>query len=49
MQVDDYMALQRDAYIHKLIQTEEGREYLEKCWILEQTKPDRQKLRDRFS
>lgn len=49
MQVDDYMALLRDAYIHKLIQTEEGREYLEKCWILEQTKPDRQKLRDRFS
>jgi len=40
--------LLRDAYIYKLNQTQKGQEYLEKCWILEQTEPDRKKLRERF-
>lgn len=38
----------RDAYVHTLLQTQEGREYLEKCWIMTQTKPDRKALREKF-
>jgi hypothetical protein len=48
LRVDDFKALLRDAYIHKLNSTETGREYLEKCWILDQTSPERSKLRERF-
>lgn len=44
----DYRVFLRDAVIHNLSHTESGREYLEKCWILEQTKPDRQALREKF-
>ena len=40
--------LLRDAFIYKQSQTKEGREYLEECWILEQTEPDREALRDHF-
>jgi hypothetical protein len=40
--------LVRDAYIHKMSQTEEGRDYLQQCWILTQTKPDKAKLREKF-
>jgi hypothetical protein len=28
-----------------LSKSEKGREYLEKCWVLEQTEPDRKALR----
>jgi len=28
------------------MKTEEGREYLDNCWRLEQTKPDRKSLRE---
>jgi len=31
-----------------LNQTEGGREYLEHCWILEQTKRDRKKIREKI-
>lgn len=53
MQVEEldvfvYYALLRDAVIHKYMQTEDGQEYLEKCWILEQTEPDRVRLREKF-
>lgn len=48
LRVDEFKALLRDAYIYRLNQTKEGQEYLEKCWILEQTVPDRKKLRERF-
>ncbi len=44
----DYRLLLRDAVIHRLSQTESGREYLEKCWMLEQTEPDRKRLGERF-
>jgi hypothetical protein len=30
------------------MQTEEGREYLDKCYIMEQTSPNRKKLREKF-
>lgn len=48
IQVDDFRALLRDAYIYKLQQTKDGQEYLQKCWTLEQSKPDRGKLREHF-
>lgn len=40
-----YLTLRRDAYIHKLSQTEKGQEYLDNAWRMEQTAPDRAKLR----
>ena len=40
-----YLLWLRDAYIHTLDRTEEGREYLDNAWRMEQTKPDRSKLR----
>lgn len=44
----DYLLLRRDAFIYKMNQTEKGREYLDNAYYLEQTKPDRQSLRDQF-
>ena len=38
--------LVRDAFIDRLSQTEEGRDYLEQCWVLTQTKPDKAHLRE---
>lgn len=46
--IDIYLLLLRDAFIYRKRQTEEGREYLENCWILEQTEPDRKTLRENF-
>ena len=39
-----YLLWLRDAYITALNRTEEGRQYLDDCWRMEQTKPDRAKL-----
>ena len=44
----DYLVLRRDAVIHALNRSEEGREYLANAWRLEQTKPDRNSLRNKF-
>lgn len=44
----DYLLLRRDAFIHKLNQTEKGREYLDNAWRMEQTKPDRLALRKKL-
>lgn len=46
LEVFEYWLLLRDSIVHKYLQTQEGREYLENCWILEQTQPDRQSLRE---
>lgn len=43
-----YKLLFRDAFIYNMKQTEKGREYLEDCWILQQTQPDKDKLRNKF-
>ena len=43
-----YLLWLRDAYIAGLNRTEEGRQYLDDCWRMEQTKPDRGKLSARF-
>ena len=46
--IDTYFLLLRDAFIYDKSKTEEGREYLENGWILEQTEPDRNSLREKF-
>lgn len=44
----DYLQYKRDAFIHSLNRTEEGREYLENAKTLAQTEPDRKALRELF-
>jgi hypothetical protein len=43
-----YLVWRRDAYIHMLSRTPAGQEYLDNAWRMEQTKPDRQKLRKKI-
>jgi len=43
-----YLLWLRDAYINMLTQTEEGRDHLDDCWRMSQTKPDRPKLRQKL-
>lgn len=43
-----FKALFIDAYVCKLKQSEKGREYLEDCWLLSQTSPNRKELREKF-
>lgn len=43
-----YLTWRRDAFIHKLNQTEQGKEYLDNAWRMEQTKPDRVRLREKL-
>jgi hypothetical protein len=43
-----YLVWRRDAYIHMLSRTQEGQEYLDNAWRMEQTKPDRTKLRKKL-
>ena len=38
----------REAIVYAYSKTEEGREYLEKAWILSQTEPDVKTLRKKF-
>lgn len=40
-----YLTWRRDAFIHKMSQTEKGQEYLDNAWRMEQTEPDRAALR----
>ena len=44
----DYLTYKRDAFIYRMSQTEKGEEYLNNAWRLEQTKPDREKLKEKF-
>lgn len=44
----DYLTFRRDAFIERMSQTEKGVEYLNNAWRLEQTTPDRKKLREKF-
>ena len=41
----EYLTYRRDAFIHRLNQTEHGQEYLDNAWRMEQTEPDREELR----
>ena len=44
----DYLIYRRDAFIHKMSQSEEGEKYLNNAWRLEQVEPDRDTLRKKF-
>ena len=43
-----YLIWRRDAFIHKMNQTETGQKYLDNAWRMEQTAPDRASLRRQF-
>jgi hypothetical protein len=43
-----YLIWRRDAFIHKLSQTAAGQEYLDNAWRMEQTAPDRARLRKKL-
>lgn len=43
-----YLIWRRDAFIYRLSRTEEGSEYLDNAWRMEQTKPDRPRLRKKL-
>lgn len=43
-----YLVWRRDAFIYMLTRTEDGQEYLDNAWRMEQTKPDRPALRKKF-
>lgn len=43
-----YLLWLRDAYISMLNSTEDGRQFLDDCWRMEQTKPDRAKLHQKL-
>lgn len=44
----EYLFFLREAFIYNCSQSEEGREYLRNANRLEQTSPDRKKLRENF-
>jgi hypothetical protein len=46
--MDTYKQLFKDAFIHDMKQSKEGKEYLEDCWLLQQTTPNRGKLKEMF-
>lgn len=48
LDMDEYLYYFRDAFIHNMNQTEEGRKYLENAFYHKQTKPDRARLRNKF-
>ena len=48
MDILDYLRCLRDAFITKLNETEEGRDYLDNAWLLVQTEPDREASRAIF-
>ena len=43
-----FLTWRRDAFIHKMSQSEKGQEYLDNAWRMEQTEPDRKALKKRF-
>lgn len=43
-----YLAWRRDAFIYRMNQTQEGQEYLDNAWRMEQTEPDRPALRKKM-
>ena len=48
LDIVDYLILRRDIFIGTCKKTKEGREYLENAYRLEQTKPERDKLRKKY-
>lgn len=48
MEIDIYLFFLREAMIYENSQSEEGRNYLKDCWRMGQTKPERNKLREKY-
>lgn len=48
LEVFEFWLYLRDAVVYKYMQTEEGKKYLENCWRMEQTKPDRKAIRNKM-
>nr|MBK5235704.1 hypothetical protein [Clostridium sp.] len=48
MGVFEYWLFLRDAVIYNHMQSEEGNKYLDNCWRMKQTSPDRKRLREQF-
>ncbi|MGN0162671.1 MAG: hypothetical protein ACI4EA_03675 [Candidatus Ornithomonoglobus sp.] len=48
LEFTEYYSYRRDAFISRLNQTEKGREYLDNAYRLEQTEPERGRLREQF-
>lgn len=48
LDLDLYLFFMREAFIHEMNQTKEGRNYLENCWRISQTEPDRKAIREKF-
>lgn len=48
LDIFEYWLYLRDAVIYNYMKTDAGREYLENCWRIEQTSPDRKKLREKL-
>ncbi|MDL2250774.1 hypothetical protein LJC51_08985 [Lachnospiraceae bacterium OttesenSCG-928-J05] len=48
LDIDIYLYFMREAFIYEQMKTEEGREYLENCWRIKQTKPDRKAIREKL-
>lgn len=44
----EYLFYYREAVIYNCMQTEDGIEYLQNAYRLDQTEPDREKLRKRY-
>lgn len=49
LNIVDFLVYRHDAFIRQMEQTPKGEEYLNNAWRLQQTQPDRQSLRDKFS
>ena len=49
LDLDLYLFFMREAFVYEMNQTKDGREYLEKCWIISQTEPDRKAIREKFT
>lgn len=49
LDLDIYLFYMRDAFISECSKTKEGLEYLENCWRMNQTKPEREKLRKKYN
>ncbi len=43
-----FLLYRYDSYIYDIYTTTGGKEYLEQCWLMEQTKPDKENLRKLF-
>lgn len=46
--LNEYLQYLRDGYIYATMRRPGGLEYLEECWLMEQTTPDRKALRSKF-